>query len=606
MRAWLRAVLLGAALAAPAVPAAGVHAADGPPSVTVDRTGTFAGEELLVTGTGWQPGTLVKVELCGNAGRGGSVDCDVANGRAVTTSADGAFSTALTAGLPPRPCPCVILADSQSTAESATVEIAVAGMVTVPLDRQQVTAEVRRELEIAGVRVDGRGPWQSWFGAAPERRLVVTLHNSGDVPLRDPPLAIAVGAGEDPDRIVPAPAVGRLEPGQVRILEIPLELDSFTIGERTVRVEVLGFPDPIVAEATTSAYPWGLAVLAVLLVQALLLLVRNRLRARIERSLPAPVAAPDDVPAAPALPGAAALPGAPTLPAAPELAGASVPLAIGAAPRAEPLALAAPALEAPAAVAVPVPYEAWAADGNGVDQSELDRILEEHRRATADLAAWVVTKVVREGDATRAELEACRSEAAIALRRAHDLAEALVAAGGARATELLAAAEAHDAEAARRHQEAGALLEEARVRADELLAAATAAAHELEEQARAEREQARAAYQAARVEGAELLEGARRELAALLAGLEQRIEDADHSTQDALRALLTAASEQRSAWQREGGDLWGRPPGHGPHPPGNGPRSDRDADVLVLPEAGPAEGVTTAATGWGSGAPGRR
>jgi hypothetical protein len=575
MRAWLRAVLLGAALAAPALPAAGVHAADGPPSVTVDRTGTAAGEELLVTGTGWQPGTLVKVELCGNAGRGGSVDCDVANGRAVTTSADGTFSTTLTAGLPPRPCPCVILADSQSTAESATVDIAVAGMVTVPLDRQQAAAEVRRDIEIAGVRVDGRGPWQSWFGAAPERRLVVTLHNSGDVPLRDPPLAIAVGVGDDPDRIIPAPAVGRLEPGQVRILEIPFELDSFTIGERTVRVEVLGFQDPIVAEATTSAYPWGLAVLAVLMVQALLLLVRNRLRARIARSLPAPADAPDDVPDD--------VPAAPALPPAPALPGVATPLAIGAAPRTEPLALAAPALEAPAAVAVPVPNEAWAADGNGVGASELDRILEEHRRATADLAAWVVTKVVREGDATRAELEACRSDAAIALRRAHDLAEALVAAGGARATELLEAAEAHDAEAARRHQEAGALLEEARVRADELLAAATAAALALEEQALAEREQARAAYQAARVEGAELVEGARRELEALLAGLEQRIEEADHSTQDALRALLTAASEQRAAWQR--GTIASVPTPDA-DPAGDGDGEADDVNVILLPAVG--------------------
>jgi hypothetical protein len=565
MTRWLRATVLGAALVVATALPAGVQAADDP-SVNVDRTGTAEGEELVVTGTGWQPGTLITVELCGNAGRSGSVDCDVANGRVVTASAEGTFSTALIAGKPPRPCPCVLLADSQSTAESATSEIAVAGMFTVPLEQQATTAELRRELEIAGVRVDGRGPWQSWFGAAPSRQLVVTLHNSGDVPLRDPPLAIAVGSGDDPDRIIPAPAVGRLEPGQVRILEIPFELDSLTIGSRTVRVEVLGFPEPIVAEASTSAYPWGLLVLAVVLVQVVLLLVRNRLRRRIERdvgkhaapsAMEVPIRTGLDEPADGLEQWSTGVVEEDPEPASPSIvAGPPPPLEAAPEPPALTVDDGAPlALEAgddqlgPAVLAGSV----LAATGPGATPThpgDLERILDEHRRATAELAAWVVTNVITEGDAARDDLEACRSEASIALRRAHELAEALVAASGVRADELARAAEERDAGATRRNHEARALLADAQARADELMAAAEVAARSLEEQAREERERARGVFAAAQAESAELVDTARQELAALLGGLDARIAKAEESTQDTLRALLAAASAERIGWQR--------------------------------------------------------
>jgi hypothetical protein len=186
-----------------------------------------------------------------------------------------------------------------------------------------------------------------------------------------------------------------------------------------------------------------------------------------------------------------------------------------------------------------------AAEGSAPSDG-LERLLEEHRRSTAELAAWVVSTVVAESDKARSDLESCRHEASAALRRASDLAESIVIAGGRRSEELLAVAAAHDAAAARRQDEAATVLLDARKRADELLAAAEAAAHELQAAAAEQVEQSRAILAAAEAERAALVAEVRAQLGEVLEVLEERIEATEGATQTTLQALLAAGVEERA------------------------------------------------------------
>jgi hypothetical protein len=200
-------------------------------------------------------------------------------------------------------------------------------------------------------------------------------------------------------------------------------------------------------------------------------------------------------------------------------------------------------------VVIDLSDDAGSANGDS-PASELGRLMEEHRRSTAELAGWVVSSVVSESELARARLEACRHEASAALRRASELAESIVVAGGRRGDELMAAAAVHDAEAARRHEEAQTLLTEAREKADELLAAAEAAAGQLRDAAAAQEERSRAILAAAESERAEIIGRVRAELGEVLRALEERIEATDEITQGTVQTLLSFAIEERQRWMR--------------------------------------------------------
>ncbi len=155
------------------------------------------------------------------------------------------------------------------------------GMVD-PADAQEPPNRPGAQLAVADASIEGSGPWTSWFGARPDRELVLTVVNIGTVPVTDPELVLRFGNGPNPTDSVDAPALGTLAPGERVTVRVALELPRFAVGTYAVEGSLPDMAIPVSFRAETSHVPWLLFVLPLLiLIQAALLRVRDRVRDRI-------------------------------------------------------------------------------------------------------------------------------------------------------------------------------------------------------------------------------------------------------------------------------------------------------------------------------------
>ncbi|WP_289009942.1 hypothetical protein [uncultured Thermomonospora sp.] len=251
-----------AAVALLALPAAPAHAE---PAIRLDRTTVKVGQTLTVRLVGWPAGNVL-VELCGNEGLRGTVDCAVASSASTYVQEGRTATVMLSVGKPPIGCPCVVSVRPVSGGTARTVPIKVSGVPTLSeAERRTATAAgSSRKLTATKVTVTGGGPGEAWFGGTAHRTLRVTLRNEGTATLTDPPLSLTVGRGPEPTEPITAPALGTLAPGQERTYAIPFSVGAPAFGRYTVRGEITGLDEPISFTAHTSSYPWALPVLAAL------------------------------------------------------------------------------------------------------------------------------------------------------------------------------------------------------------------------------------------------------------------------------------------------------------------------------------------------------
>ncbi|MBF6044719.1 hypothetical protein GO001_05695 [Streptomyces sp. NRRL B-1677] len=169
---------------------AGVASADGgSPALFLDRSEAGKGSAVVVTGEGWRAGALLTLLVCGQNMVGGTNDCANAEGRTVTTGSDGRFRRELVVAEPPRPCPCVVhVATVMGDAQGADVPLVVAGHPVAP-----VPSSAR--LGVLAARLEGSSGLLTWFGAPPERRLVVTVGNLGSGAVKDPVFRVGTARG---------------------------------------------------------------------------------------------------------------------------------------------------------------------------------------------------------------------------------------------------------------------------------------------------------------------------------------------------------------------------------------------------------------------------
>lgn len=416
----------------------GAQTAD--PTVRVDRTGTVAGEEMVVTGDGWPAGATLIVELCGHGGLRGTVDCDVSHQRTAGAGASGRFTVELTTGTPPTPCPCVVKATDQATRIAATAPIAVAGIPTVPITEDDLPAT--RSIEISKIRITGGDHWMELLGAGGRRVLELTLVNTGPVAVEAPDVTVVWGSGTRPTGFVKPPETTRMEPGETQAITVALDRSAFTIGKQTAVVEVQGLAEQVTARASTTAYPWGLLAVGLVLVQLMLLWVRNRIRRRLHG---APSAVGDVPPTAIAAVAIAPL----ALPPAPDDDATDEEPTV--------LDLDEPAHHGPTVLGMPTNGSAvlQASNGNG---------------------SGPITGSVGDPIEARLQRMALQLQARHVVDRAVAVSDAIVRASTARARELDARSAERLKGALERHTEAVALLEAAKAQADETIATATAAA----------------------------------------------------------------------------------------------------------------------------------
>ncbi|MER6998652.1 hypothetical protein [Streptomyces sp. NPDC000410] len=259
------ALALGLCLVTPTPLAA---AADpGKPTVSLSQPQAGKGGDITVSGTGWRPGALLMMLICGQSSPdrgviGGTNSCANADGRAVTTDAKGAFSKKIPVSEPPKPCPCVVHV-ATVTGEQATVDapFTVAGHPTAPLPPP--AADGGKLAVLAAVDLRGSSGLLVWFGAPPSRELVFTVGNLGSAPVKDPVFEIGTAHGVFAPRWEERQWRGTIQPGKKAQVRLPVQLSAGAHGDYQVSVK---YGSKVLAEQPWGVgRPWGVTVFWVLL-----------------------------------------------------------------------------------------------------------------------------------------------------------------------------------------------------------------------------------------------------------------------------------------------------------------------------------------------------
>ncbi|MGW0556235.1 hypothetical protein ACWDZ6_18850 [Streptomyces sp. NPDC002926] len=247
----------------PALPAS---AADTKPEVKLSRAQAGKGGDITVSGTGWRPGTLLMLLICGQALPAGGViggtnACANSDGRAVTTDAKGSFSKEMPVAEPPKPCPCVVHV-ATVTGEQTVVDapFTVAGHPTAPLPRQTGAG---RLAVLAAARLEGDSGVLVFFGAPPSRRLEFTIGNLGSAPVRDPVFQVGTAHGVFAPQWEEQQWRGTIAPGQKVQVKLPVQLSAGSHGDYQVSVKY--GTKVLVEQPWGVGRPWGVTIFWLLL-----------------------------------------------------------------------------------------------------------------------------------------------------------------------------------------------------------------------------------------------------------------------------------------------------------------------------------------------------
>jgi hypothetical protein len=277
---------------------------DAPQQPTVEVVENADSETLTygIAGSGWRPATLVQLELCGNDARNGSVDCALGTAQIVAADAQGQVRGRLSTSPPPSLCPCVVRAVSLGSDETATTPVRVPGVAEMPPGAAGVEPPPAvTELTVGSRLVADGSPWGPWVGTAPKRTLVVMVANTGNVPVDDAVLSITVGRSKPPTGFTEPVALGAIDVGEVREVEVPVELPTLTWGGYQVHGEISGTDEPVEFAESTSSYPWLLIVLGIFGIAHLaLVLLRREIRKRLPDDDSSAMGGPEPRPSLPA------------------------------------------------------------------------------------------------------------------------------------------------------------------------------------------------------------------------------------------------------------------------------------------------------------------
>jgi hypothetical protein len=236
---------------------------------------------VVVEGRGFPSQTYnVQVEVCGNQALNGTADCNSPTARTTFTDAAGSFSLDLVVAMPPKPCPCVVVAFAPALSDLVTVPFAVIGAPEAA-PAAPPPAFAQKTLKVEGARLEGNRDWQTWFGASTTRDLVFTVYNTGTAPVDDPPLVLTAGKGNNPGGVVTSPRVGHIEPGARRVVRAAVPFEPLSFGRYTVKGRIGNTGAEETFRVHTSTYPWGLFALVIVVLQIILLGMRNVLRRRV-------------------------------------------------------------------------------------------------------------------------------------------------------------------------------------------------------------------------------------------------------------------------------------------------------------------------------------
>ncbi|WP_426364202.1 hypothetical protein [Streptomyces sp. E-08] len=266
MRTIRTAAALLAALALVLLPTAPAATAAPGPVVELSKTEGGKGGEITVSGSGWKPGALLMLLICGQGAPGkgvvgGTNSCANTEGRAATVDARGAFSAKLPVAEPPKPCPCVVhVAGVTGQQDAVDKAFTVAGHPTAPLP--EASGDGRLAV-LAAVRLDGSSGILVWFGAPPSREVVFTVGNLGPAAVKDPVFQVGTSHGVFAPQYEERQWRGTIEPGKKALIRLPAELTAGAHGDYQVSVKYAG--KVLVEQPWGVGRPWGVTLFWVLL-----------------------------------------------------------------------------------------------------------------------------------------------------------------------------------------------------------------------------------------------------------------------------------------------------------------------------------------------------
>ncbi|WP_396888863.1 hypothetical protein [Micromonospora reichwaldensis] len=224
-----------------------------PPRIAVPA-GTFrVGDQILVTLVGWPAGT-VQIEVCGNGGRRGALDCATSRAGHGQVPSSGAATLPVVLAAPPVGCPCLVRARTPTGGTRASVDLPLAGVSAPPAPAPVGAAG----LVVAGLRAADRSGVPGWFGVPGDLTVDLTLRNVGPTDAVDPPFALLFGRPGRVHTLVDAPPLGTIGAGQTREYRIRVPTDVTVVGPHELhgRIEPSGGAVAFTVEA--ARYPWGL------------------------------------------------------------------------------------------------------------------------------------------------------------------------------------------------------------------------------------------------------------------------------------------------------------------------------------------------------------
>jgi hypothetical protein len=244
------------------------------PSLTLLEPRASVGQTISYAGSGFAPSTNIQLMVCGDDALEGSVDCAVTGAVGRTTSESGSFTGTMPVTMPPVPCPCVVAVFGAALAQPVTAALTIAGAPVAPLTGPSIPPR----LVVLRAVLEG-GSLVEWFGAPAHRVLALTVRDDSSTAVDQPFVTVEVGnTPTTPSQLAP---VG---PGQVVTWRIPVAFSVLAWGTLRVQGRAGETGQAMVPfDASTLVVPWGLVIVAFVLLQLAIVGLRNRVRGRIWR-----------------------------------------------------------------------------------------------------------------------------------------------------------------------------------------------------------------------------------------------------------------------------------------------------------------------------------
>lgn len=249
------------------------------PQVVLSESVASPGQSIQVNGRNFPPNTDVQAQVCGNNALNGSADCVLSTSQEVATTKSGLFQVPVLVTIPSKPCPCVVLVLDFSSSITPTAPLAIVGAKYATPSASKLA-----KLQVENAYLEGSGPWTAWFGASPQRTLVLTVHNPNPAAYVRPPLVLAVGNSSDTTtHEATLTNLASLGPYQTKTYLVHVTFPALSIGEHQV-VGVVGDAGLSKTFIVKSwLFPWGLLVVALLVLELILLAITAHFRERRRR-----------------------------------------------------------------------------------------------------------------------------------------------------------------------------------------------------------------------------------------------------------------------------------------------------------------------------------